>query len=138
MQLRLKQHEASALKVAKWLKEQPRVGLVLHPALPDCPGHEYWARDFKGSSGLFSFELHGDAAAFVDTLELFGMGYSWGGFESLIIPSNPSRHRTATPWTAAGPLLRIHAGLEHPDDMIADLAAGFARMRAAAAALAEA
>jgi len=90
MAVRLKQHEQSALEIANWLKSRPEVGLVLHPALPDCPGHEFWERDFKGSSGLFSFELKGaDAAAraaFVDKLELFGIGYSWGGYESLAIP----------------------------------------------------
>ena len=94
MAVRLKQHEESALKVAHWLKEQPQVGLVLHPALPDCPGHEYWKRDFKGSSGLFAFELKGDdatRAAFVDSLELFGIGFSWGGYESLALPVDPIR-----------------------------------------------
>src|SRR6185503_16458180 len=84
--VRLKQHEENALKVAQWLKDQPQVGLMLHPAFPDCPGHEYWKRDFKGSSGLFSFELKGaDAstrAAFIDSLKLFGIGFSWGGYES--------------------------------------------------------
>ncbi|HUP67831.1 MAG TPA: cystathionine beta-lyase, partial [Sphingomicrobium sp.] len=95
MGVRLKQHHESGIKIASWLKEQPQVGLVLHPALPDCPGHEYWKRDFKGASGLFSFELKGvdDAArdAFVDRLELFGIGYSWGGYESLAIPIDPNR-----------------------------------------------
>jgi cystathionine beta-lyase len=125
MQVRLKQHEASALKVAKWLKEQPRVGLVLHPALPDCPGHEYWARDFKGSSGLFSFELHGDAAAFVDALELFGIGYSWGGYESLALPARPMRTVSEAP---ASNLVRLHIGLEDPDDLIEDLARSLAAL----------
>jgi cystathionine beta-lyase len=126
MQVRLKQHEASALKVARWLKEQPRVGLVLHPALPDCPGHEYWTRDFKGSSGLFSFELRGDAAGFVDALELFGIGYSWGGYESLALPARPFRAVSEPP---ARNLVRLHIGLEDPDDLIEDLSRSFAALR---------
>jgi len=124
MEVRLRQHEKSALKVAHWLKGRPEVGRVLHPALPDCPGHEYWKRDFKGSSGLFSFELKGAAAvrrdAFVDSLELFGIGFSWGGFESLALPVDP--HRTVTEPPAKN-LVRLHIGLEDPDDLIADLAA---------------
>ena len=110
--------------MAQWLREQPQVGMVLHPALPDCPGHEYWKRDFKGSSGLFSFELK-DAdeaarAAFVDRLELFGIGYSWGGYESLAIPVDPYRTVSKPP---APNLIRLHVGLEDADDLIADLAA---------------
>jgi cystathionine beta-lyase len=124
MEVRLRQHEKSALKVAHWLKGRPEVGRVLHPALPDCPGHEYWKRDFKGSSGLFSLELKGAAAvrrdAFVDSLELFGIGFSWGGFESLALPVDP--HRTVTEPPAKN-LVRLHIGLEDPDDLIADLAA---------------
>lgn len=123
MAVRLKQHEAGALTVAEWLKSQTQVGKVLHPALPDCPGHEFWKRDFKGSSGLFSFELKdaGDSerAAFVDRLELFGIGYSWGGYESLALPANP--HRTATKPPAKN-LVRLHIGLEDPQDLIDDLA----------------
>jgi cysteine-S-conjugate beta-lyase len=118
MAVRLKQHEASALKVAAWLKEQPRVGLVLHPALPDCPGHEIWKRDFKGSSGLFSFELHGDPAAYVDRLKLFGIGYSWGGYESLALPVHPQRTVSKPP---ASNLVRLHIGLEDADDLMEDL-----------------
>jgi cystathionine beta-lyase len=91
MGVRLNQHQASALRIAAWLKQQPEVGLVLHPALPDCPGHEFWKRDFRGSTGLFSFELHGDAAGFVDRLALFGIGYSWGGYESLALPVQAAR-----------------------------------------------
>jgi len=125
--VRLKQHEASALKVARWLKEHPAVGRVLHPALPDCPGHETWKRDFNGSTGLFSFELAGadDAAraAFVDSLTMFGIGYSWGGFESLAIPVDPYRTASKAP---AESLVRLHIGLEDPDDLIADLAAALA------------
>ena len=120
MGVRLKQHERSALRIAEWLKTRPEVGTVLHPALPDCPGHEFWRRDFKGSSGLFSFELKGDRDAFVDSLELFGIGYSWGGYESLALPVDP--HRTVTEPPAAN-LVRLHIGLEDPDDLIDDIAA---------------
>lgn len=125
MDLRLKQHEASALKVARWLKQQPRVGLVLHPALPDCPGHEVWQRDFNGSSGLFAFELRGDCAAFVDRLELFGIGFSWGGYESLALPVQPLRTVSKPP---AENLVRLHIGLEDPHDLIEDLGRSFAAL----------
>jgi cysteine-S-conjugate beta-lyase len=129
MAVRLKQHEESALKIAEWLKEQPQVGRVLHPALPDCPGHEYWKRDFKGSSGLFTFELKGASDAqrdvFVERLELFGIGYSWGGYESLALPANPYRTLTKPP---AEKLVRLHIGLEDPDDLIADLAESLKRI----------
>jgi len=125
MAIRLKQHEQSALKVAHWLKDQPQVGLVLHPALPDCPGHEMWKRDFTGSSGLFSFELKtGDRAAVVDHLELFGIGYSWGGYESLAMPIDPYRTVSKPP---ASNLVRLHIGLEDPDDLIADIASALKR-----------
>jgi cystathionine beta-lyase len=127
MALRLGQHEDGALKVAQWLKQQPQVGLVLHPALPDCPGHEFWKRDFTGSTGLFAFELKGAdetaRAAFVDALELFGIGYSWGGFESLALPVNPVRTVSRPP---APSLVRLHIGLEDADDLIEDLARAFA------------
>lgn len=126
MALRLKQHEESALQIANWLKDQPQVGRVLHPALADCPGHEFWKRDFEGASGLFSFELK-DAdrkqrSAFIDSLELFGIGYSWGGFESLALPADP--HRTVSRPPAEN-LVRLHVGLEDPQDLIADLLAAF-------------
>jgi cysteine-S-conjugate beta-lyase len=131
LHVRLERHQASALKVAQWLKEQPQVARVLHPALPDCPGHESWRRDFKGATGLFSFVLDGgDAAArarLIDGLELFGIGYSWGGFESLAVPADPVRTATRTEWE--GPLVRLHIGLEDPDDLIADLAAGLGRYK---------
>jgi cystathionine beta-lyase len=130
MAVRLKEHEASALRIAHWLKERPEVGLVLHPALPDCPGHERWARDFKGSSGLFSFELKGANAAaratFVDRLELFGIGYSWGGYESLAIPVEPVRTVSQAP---ARNLVRLHIGLEDVDDLIEDLAQSLQQYR---------
>ncbi len=125
MGVRLKQHEASALKVARWLKERPEVGLVLHPALPDCPGHEYWERDFTGSTGLFSFELKGDTAKFVDSLEMFGIGFSWGGFESLALPVHPQRTVSKAP---ADNLVRLHIGLEDPDELIADLDSAFSKL----------
>ena len=128
LELRLKRHQENGLEVARWLKDQPQVARVLHPALPDCPGHEYWARDFKGASGLFSIVLAGgDAAArdrLVDSLALFGIGYSWGGYESLALPADPVR--TATRPDFEGPLVRLHIGLENPDDLIADLKAALA------------
>jgi cystathionine beta-lyase len=126
MGVRLKQHEESALKVAHWLKERPEVGPVLHPALPDCPGHEIWKRDFKGSSGLFSFELNGDRQVFVDALELFGIGYSWGGYESLVLPVDP--YRTVSKPRASN-LVRLHIGLEDADDLISDLTTAFERLK---------
>lgn len=130
MAIRLKQHEESALKIAEWLRGQPQVGRVLHPALPDCPGHEIWKRDFKGSSGLFSFELKGaslnDRNAFVDGLKLFGIGYSWGGYESLAIPVDPYRSVTEPP---APNLIRLHIGLEDAGDLIADLAESLRRVK---------
>jgi len=126
MAVRLKQHEENALKIAHWLKERAEVGLVLHPALPDCPGHEIWKRDFNGSSGLFAFEFkqQGKAAraAFVDSLELFGIGFSWGGYESLAMPVDPYRTISKAP---AENLIRLHIGLEEPDDLIKDLSAAF-------------
>jgi len=128
MGVRLKQHEESALKIAEWLKGQSQVGRVLHPALPDCPGHGHWRRDFKGSSGLFSFELKAGneaRAAFVDRLELFGIGYSWGGYESLALPIDP--HRTVSEAPAPN-LVRLHIGLEDPDDLIEDLANSLSKL----------
>jgi cystathionine beta-lyase len=128
MGVRLKHHEESALKIAEWLKGQSQVGRVLHPALPDCPGHGHWRRDFKGSSGLFSFELKAGneaRAAFVDRLELFGIGYSWGGYESLALPIDP--HRTVSEAPAPN-LVRLHIGLEDPDDLIEDLASSLAEI----------
>ncbi|PAX07149.1 cystathionine beta-lyase [Sphingomonas lenta] len=133
MAIRLKQHEASALRIAEWLATRPEVAQVLHPALPSCPGHELWRRDFTGASGLFSFVLNGgdDAARarLIDGLELFGIGYSWGGFESLAIPVDPHRHRSVVKREQAGPMVRLQIGLEDPDDLIADLAAGLERWR---------
>jgi cystathionine beta-lyase len=127
MGVRLKQHEESAMKVAEWLKGQTRVGRMLHPAFTDCPGHDFWKRDFKGSSGLFSFELKdaddSERSAFVDRLQLFGIGFSWGGYESLAMPVDPRRTVTEPP---ARSLIRLHIGLENPDDLIEDLGQAFA------------
>ncbi len=129
--VRLQQHQDSALTVANWLADQPDVARVLHPALPSCPGHDIWRRDFSGSSGLFSFVLKGGdeqaRAALIDGLAHFGIGYSWGGFESLALPVDPARHRTATTWDAEGPVVRLNIGLEDPADLIADLERGLAR-----------
>ncbi|WP_164117865.1 cystathionine beta-lyase [Sphingorhabdus sp. Alg239-R122] len=142
LDVRLRQHEMSALKIAYWLNTQDEVARVLHPAMPDCPGHETWKRDFKGASGLFSFVLNGGSddarAAFIDTLELFGIGYSWGGFESLAIPISPQQHRTASAWPPADYgvheqyLVRLQIGLEDTDDLIADLAEGLKAFKVAA------
>jgi cystathionine beta-lyase len=130
MGVRLRQHEASALRIARWLDEQPQVARVLHPALPDCPGHEYWKRDFNGASGLFAFELNGggeaERARLVDGLRHFGIGYSWGGFESLALPIDPARVRSLRPPEQSGPMVRLQIGLEDADDLIEDLAAGLA------------
>lgn len=130
MGVRLRQHESSALRIARWLKDQPQVAAVLHPALPECPGHETWKRDFKGASGLFSFVLRGggdeDRTHFIEALELFGLGYSWGGYESLVVPADAERIRTATRWEAEGPLVRLQIGLEDAEDLIEDLGAALA------------
>jgi cystathionine beta-lyase len=135
MGVRLKQHQESALRVARWLAKRPEVARVLHPALESDPGHAIWKRDFKGSSGLFSIVLQPapDAAveAFLDGLKFFGLGYSWGGFESLAIPFDCRDYRTATVWDPGGPSVRLHIGLEDVEDLIADLDAGLARFRSA-------
>lgn len=134
MALRLKEHERQALDMARWLADRPEVAKVLHPALETYEGHAIWKRDFKGSSGLFSVILKPCSdkalAAMLDGLALFGMGYSWGGFESLVIPFNCASYRTATTWAPGGPALRFHIGLEDLDDLKRDLDAGFARLRA--------
>ena len=134
LDVRLKQHEKNALKVAKWLKDHPLVDRVLHPALPDCPGHEIWKRDFEGSSGLFSIVLNAGSmkniGVLVDDLEHFGIGFSWGGYESLALPVDPTSIRTATHWEVKGPVVRLHIGLEDPDDLIQDLEKGLARFQA--------
>lgn len=133
--LRLRQAERQAMEMAQWLARRPEVARVLHPALPEHPGHAVWKRDFEGASGLFSVVLepasHDALAAMLDGLELFGMGYSWGGFESLVTPFDPRRIRTATSWETNGPALRFYIGLEDTKDLQADLARGFERLRAA-------
>ncbi len=132
MPLRLDRQGASALAVARWLEARPEVAQVLHPALPTHPDHALFARDFQGASGVFSIVLHpaseAQVAAMLDGLRLFGLGFSWGGYESLVITCDPQLKRTARAWRAAGPLLRFSIGLEHPDDLIADLAEGFTRL----------
>ncbi len=137
MALRLKEHERQALDMARWLETRPEVARVLHPALESDPGHAIWKRDFKGSSGLFSIVLEPAPkralAAMLDGLELFGIGASWGGFESLAIPFDCAAYRTATRWNPPGPAVRLHVGLEDLDDLKADLDAGFARLRREAA-----
>ncbi|HEX4882705.1 MAG TPA: cystathionine beta-lyase [Casimicrobiaceae bacterium] len=129
---RLSRHQASALEIATWLRSRPEVREVLYPALPGSPGHDLWKRDFRAACGLFGVVLAPVAKARVDAmldgLELFGMGWSWGGFESLVIPTWAERVRTATRWEPGGPCLRLHIGLEEPADLIDDLACGFARL----------
>ena len=130
--VRLKQHEESALRIAAWLKDQPMVTRLLHPAFDSCPGHKTWQRDFAGSSGLFSIQLEprprSHLAAFVNGMKLFPMGFSWGSYESLILPCNIGRHnRTLDSWQDGGPIVRLSIGLETVEDLIADLDAGLAR-----------
>lgn len=131
LDVRLERHMRNAMNVAEWLRGREEVETVLYPALSNAPGHELWKRDFSGASGLFSIVLKPCSAkaseAFLDRLSLFGMGYSWGGFESLAVPFKP--HRTATNWTAEGHCIRFHIGLENPDDLKADLAEGFAALK---------
>ena len=133
--VRLAQHQRSGLEIARWLGKRSEVARVLHPALETDPGHAIWKRDFSGASGLFSVVLKPASQKAVDALldrvELFGLGYSWGGFESLIIPFDCAGYRTATQWQPGGPTLRLHVGLENVDDLKADLAEGFAAFNAA-------
>ncbi len=134
--VRLKQHEESSIKVAQWLAQQPQVKAVYHPALPSCPGHEFFKRDFIGSSGLFSFELKQkltkeQLADFMDHFKLFTMAYSWGGFESLILCNQPEEIAAIRPnieRKLSGTLIRVHIGFENVDELIADLKAGFERL----------
>jgi cysteine-S-conjugate beta-lyase len=133
--VRLAQHHKSGLEMARWLAARPEVLRVLHPALESDPGHAIWKRDFTGASGLFSVVLKPASAkavdALLDTVKLFGMGYSWGGFESLVIPFDCAGYRTATQWAPGGPSLRLHIGLENVEDLKADLARGFEALSAA-------
>jgi cystathionine beta-lyase len=133
---RLKQHGETGLMLARWLQQRQEVERVVHPALPGDPGHAIWRRDFSGTSGLFACVLkacsHDQLKAFLEPMTLFRLGWSWGGFESLITVADPNDARTATRWRASGPTLRLHAGLEHPEDLIADLEAAFARLNATA------
>jgi cysteine-S-conjugate beta-lyase len=134
--VRLERHMRSALEIARWLQQRPEVARVLHPGLESHPGHAIWKRDFLGASGLFAFVLKPvpkpAVAAMLEGLELFGMGASWGGFESLVLPFNASPYRTATKWEPEGPCVRIHIGLEDTADIKEDLEAGFARLRTTA------
>ncbi|WP_135078062.1 cystathionine beta-lyase [Terasakiella sp. SH-1] len=130
---RLKIHEENGMKLASWLKEQPEVKRVLHPAFEDCPGHDIFKRDFTGACGLFSIVLQDHysekaVASMLDGMELFPMGYSWGGYESLMIPFNPKGARNASSWEDQGPCLRLHAGQENVEDLINDLDKGFERL----------
>jgi cystathionine beta-lyase len=131
LDVRLERHMRNASKVAEWLRGRDEVGTVLYPALSNDAGHHLWKRDFTGASGLFSVVLKATSeqsvAAMLDGLSLFSMGFSWGGFESLVVPFKA--HRTATTWTAQGPCLRFHIGLENPDDLIDDLKQGFERLK---------
>lgn len=135
LSVRLAQHHRSGLEMAQWLAGRPEVVRVLHPALESHPGHAIWKRDFTGASGLFSIVLQPKPQAAVDALldavKLFGMGYSWGGFESLVIPFDCTPYRTATQWAPGGPALRLHIGLENVEDLKADLDRGFAAFNAA-------
>jgi cystathionine beta-lyase len=130
--VRMKQQMENAIKVARWLQSRPQVKRVIYPALESDPGHAIWKRDFTGAASLFSFVLAPAAerqvAAFVNALQLFGIGSSWGGYESLVVVARIERHRTATKWDPGGPTIRLHIGLEDPDDLIADLERGFAAL----------
>jgi cysteine-S-conjugate beta-lyase len=130
--VRMKQQMANALRVASWLEQRKEVKRVIYPALPGDPGHALWKRDFEGAASLFAVVLQpvGEraVAALVDALELFGIGSSWGGYESLVSVVHADAHRTATKWNPGGPALRLHIGLEDPEDVIADLERGFAAL----------
>ena len=135
LSVRLAHHQQAGLDIARWLATRPEVLRVIHPALESDPGHAIWKRDFTGATGLFSVVLkpvtQKAVDAMLDAVKLFGMGYSWGGFESLVIPFDCSSYRTATKWTPGGPTLRFHIGLEDVHDLKADLENGFAALRAA-------
>jgi cystathionine beta-lyase len=133
LDVRMRRHQENALAVARWLQARPEVSRVLYPALSGDPGYALWARDFQGAGGLFSFEFaqeldNNRLAAFLDGLEFFPLGYSWGGDKSLAMPCHLAEERTASPWQGKAPMIRLSIGLEHIDDLIADLDAGFARL----------
>jgi len=133
---RLARHDVAARQIAAWLEQRPEIQRVLHPALPGSPGHDLWARDFTGACGLFGFVLHPCSTkaveAFLDALKVFGLGFSWGGFESLAISCDPQLEPRSFLKSYGGPLVRLHIGLEDPVDLITDLEAGFAAWHAAA------
>jgi cysteine-S-conjugate beta-lyase len=132
LSVRLERQSASALRLAEWLQQRPEVARVLHPALPTSPDHTLWKRDFSGASGLFAFALQQVAPerlkSMLESLQVFSMGFSWGGYESLIVPTDTNMRRTAVPWRPDGHLMRVSVGLEHVDDLIADLEQAFARL----------
>ena len=131
LSVRVRQHQQNAIKLANWLTGQKDVLEVIHPAFENCPGHVNWKRDFTGSTGLFSFILkpkpRAALASMLDDMQLFSMGYSWGGYESLIVPQEPSSSRSATIWKKEGQLIRVHVGLESIDDLIVDIEEGLQR-----------
>ena len=133
LRVRLERHQHSAVALAEWLQNHPDVVRVIHPALPSCPGHAFWRRDFSGSASLFSFEVERRSraalGAFLNGLDAFSIGASWGGCESLVIPADPKSWRTATPWESDAQLIRLHVGLEEVDDLKKDLEAGLRRYR---------
>ena len=132
LEVRLERHQENAIRLAKWFQKRPEVKAVLHPAFEDCPGHEIWKRDFSGASGLFGVVLNQfedeRISHMIDGMELFGIGFSWGAFESLMIPTYPSEIRSIGDWNPDQKYIRIHAGQEDPDDLIADLENGFERL----------
>ncbi len=133
--VRLERHQRNAMRVIQYLRTCPEVVRILYPALPDDPGYAIWKRDFRGACGLFGIELQlftsAAIRAMLDQLRLFGLGYSWGGYESLIVPAQPNGLRTATASLPQGPMLRLHVGLEDPEDLIADLAQGLNQLHSA-------
>jgi cystathionine beta-lyase len=132
--VRLAQHEKNGLEVARWLAQRPEVARVMHPALPEDPGHAIWKRDFTGACGLFGAVLkpapEKAVHAFLDSLQLFGLGFSWGGYESLAIHCDPQLNGRKVPVELGGPLIRLHIGLESPADLIADLDQALRRLGA--------